>query len=84
MHSISLPLSSEQWLLAAQLKNPPDLSKLSVRAPSYKEKGDQKVGQEQKQLEATKAYSEVCPQLRHAIVRLPCCHVIACLPALYT
>ena len=64
MHSISLPLSSEQYLLTAQLKNPPDLSKLSVHAPSYKEKGNQTTGQEKKQLEATEVYSEVCTQLQ--------------------
>lgn len=45
-----------------QLKNAPDLTKVPVDGPSYKEKGNQKQGQDQQQLEATKQYSEVRAQ----------------------
>ena len=45
-----------------QLKKAPDFTQVPVHAPSYRERGGQQQGQEQKQLEATKAYSEVCSQ----------------------
>lgn len=49
-----------------QLKNAPDLTKVPVHGPSYKEKGSSREGQEQQQIEATKTYSEV----GHALLQL--------------
>ena len=52
-----------------QLKNPPDFTKVPVNAPAYKEQGGHCAEQQQKQVKATKVYSEVTLWL---LVPFPC------------
>ena len=56
----SIQQQSASLCYMLQLKNAPDLTKVQVDAPAYKEQGGHSKEQQQKQVEVTTAYTDVC------------------------